>query len=255
VKERPLKSAQSPASIVDFKVFQFLTPTSRSVLERGLQYVNLVQAAPVLHKGQRVSGAYVVVSGQLRVFTLSPHGKEATLYLINPGETCVLALNCIFSDLLYPAWVEASAATRLAIIPGLEFRILFESEPAIRNMTVQAFSTVVFRLMAEIEEIHSYKLEERLISFLLLHASHDGRLQITQQRIASHLGTTREVIARALGQLTSSGHIQPGRSEIVLKDPPKLAGLLKTREARARRNDMPASRLKPRNKPTRPLRK
>ena len=33
--------------------------------------------------------------------------NEATLYVINPHETCVLALNCIFNDLLYPAWVEA----------------------------------------------------------------------------------------------------------------------------------------------------
>lgn len=80
-----------------------------------------------------------MVSGNLRVFTLSPDGNEATLYLINPGETCVLALNCIFNDLLYPAWVEAGPATQVAVIPGAIYRTLFESESAIRDMTVQAF--------------------------------------------------------------------------------------------------------------------
>ena len=65
-----------------------------------------------------MSGAYVVITGHLRVFTLSADGHEATLYVINPGETCVLALNCIVNDLLYPAWVEAGSDTRVAVIPG-----------------------------------------------------------------------------------------------------------------------------------------
>jgi CRP/FNR family transcriptional regulator, anaerobic regulatory protein len=67
------------------------------------------------------------------------------------------------------------------MIPGRVFRALFEAEPAIRNMTVQAFSTVVVRLMVELEGIHSYKLEWRLSNFLLLHASTDGIVRMTQQ--------------------------------------------------------------------------
>lgn len=221
-----MESTKSTADINDVKPFQHLSETSRSLLNRGLRYTHRAKTALVLKKGQRVSGAYVVVSGQLRVFTLSPDGNEATLYLINAGETCVLALNCIFNDLLYPAWVESGPNTKVALIPGATFRILFESEPAIRNMTVQAFSTIVFRLMGELEEIHSCKLEQRLANFLLLHAATDGRVRMTQQEIASHLGSTREVIARVLGQLVSEGHIQTGRSQIAINNPEKLAELL-----------------------------
>jgi CRP/FNR family transcriptional regulator len=223
------------ASINDVKTFQNLSETSRSMLVRGLNYANFTKTTPVLQKGQRVSGAYVVVSGQLRVFTLSPDGNEATLYLINPGETCVLALNCIFNDLLYPAWVEASPATKVAVIPGTTYKALFESEPAIRNMTVQAFSTIVFRLMTELEEIHSYKLEHRLANFLLLRASISGEIRMTQQEIASHLGTTREVIARVLGQLAAEGHIQTRRNQITINDPAKLAELVRRSESKPKR--------------------
>ena len=159
------------ASIDEVGAFRHLSEMSRSLLAHGLRYVRFPKKTPVLKKGQRVSGTYVVVSGNLRVFTLSPDGNEATLYLINPGETCVLALNCIFNDLLYPAWVEAGPATQVAVIPGAIYRTLFESESAIRDMTVQAFSTLVFRLIAELEEIHSYKLEQRLTHLLLLYTS------------------------------------------------------------------------------------
>lgn len=223
--------------INDVSAFRDLSETSRKLLARGLRYVQCDKRAPILAKGERVSGAYVVISGQLRVFTLSPDGQEATLYVINPEETCVLALNCVFNDLLYPAWVEAGSPTRVAVIPGKVFRALFDAEPSIRNMTVQAFSTVVFRLMSELEGIHAYKLEQRLCNFLLLHASTDAVVRMTQQEIASHLGTTREVIARALGRLVARGQVRTSRNRIAIPDPVGLAEELKRPEgpSRARR--------------------
>lgn len=239
-----MENTESAITICDIKPFQGLSETSRSLLNRGLRYAHYAKTTPVLKKGQRISGAFVVVSGQLRVFTLSSDGNEATLYLINPGETCVLALNCIFNDLLYPAWVESRPDTKVAMIPGATFRILFESESAIRNMAVQAFSTIVFRLMAELEEMHSYKLEQRLANFLLLHASTDGRVWMTQQEIASHIGATREVVARVLGQLASAGHIHTGRSQISVNDPVKLAELLK-RGASKPKKQRPSKALQP----------
>ena len=224
---------KSAAGITEVKAFGGLSDTSQALLASGLRYIHCAKGTPILAKGQRVSGAFVVMSGRLRVFTLSPDGTEATLYTINPHETCVLALNCIFNDLLYPAWVEAGAATSVAVIPGAVFKALFEAEPGIRNMTVQAFSTIVFRLMTELEEIHSYKLERRLANFLALHASTDGKVHMTQQEIASHLGTTREVVARALGQLVAQRRIRTSRNQIAIDDP---AGLVERgRVAAARR--------------------
>ena len=197
------------------------------MLGPGLHYTRFDKITPVLGKGQLVSGAYVVINGRLRVYTLSPDGNEATLYWIAPGETCVLALNCIFNDLLYPAWVEAEPATTVAVIPGPLYRTLFENESVIRNLTVQALSTIVFRLMAELEQIHSCKLEQRLANFLLLHASGSGTLRMTQQEIASHLGTTREVVARLLRQFVAKKYIETKRGTVVVGQPARLANWVK----------------------------
>ena len=219
--------AKPAAGIHDVGAFLHVSDRGRELIAGGLRYAHYSKGASILAKGERVSGAYVVISGQLRVFTLTADGQEATLYLINPHETCILAVNCIFNDLRYPAWVEAGAATTVAVIPGAVFRTLFDGEPAIRNMTVQAFSTVVFRLMTELEVVHSFKLDRRLLHFLLLHASTDGTVRMTQQEIASHLGTTREVVARALGKLASAGRIRTGRRQIAINDPVRLARDLK----------------------------
>ena len=211
------------AGLGDVDAFRELLPASRALLARGLRYLQVPKRAPVLGKGQKVSGAFVVMSGALRVYTLSPSGSEATLYVIRPGETCVLALNCIFNDLLYPAWVDASEASRIAVIPGPVYRELFEREPSIRNSTVQAFSTIVFRLMSELEGLHAHRLEQRLANFLLLHAASDGTVRMTLQEVASHLVTTREGVARALRQLASKKRVRTRRNAIVITEPAKLA--------------------------------
>lgn len=150
-----------------------------------------------------------------------------------------LALNCVFNDLLYPAWVEASSDTRVAVISGIVFRALFDAEPDVRNMTLQAFSTVVFRLMSELEGIHSYNLERRLCNFLLLHASIDGVVRMTQQELASHMGTSREVIARALGQLASAGHLKTSRNRIAIHNPTRFADAVKGSTRRVSRRGTP----------------
>lgn len=123
--------------------------------------------------------------------------------------------------------MEAEPATTVAVIPGPLYRILFENEAVIRNVTVQALSTIVFRLMAELEQIHSCKLEQRLANFLLLRASADGTLRMTQQEISSHLGTTREVVARLFRQLVAKKYIETKRGTVVISQPARLANSLK----------------------------
>lgn len=206
--------------------FLDLSAGGRALLQRGLITKHIARPTAVIHKGQQVSGAYLVTRGQLRVFTFTPQGTEATLYFIRPGETCVLALNCLFNDLLYPAWVEASGDTDVAVIPGPLYRKLFEREAAVQDMTVKTLSTLVFRLMGELEQIHSCNLDQRLANFLLSNADADGTLRMTQQQIASHLGTTREVVARLMQGFVAQDMVGTGRGATTIRDSAKLAALL-----------------------------
>ncbi len=200
-----------------------LSPHGMQLLQEGTQLIELKKAGEIIHKGQQVSGAYLVTRGQLRVFTYTPQGNEATLYFIRPGETCVLALNCLFNDLRYPAWVESDADTEVALIPGPLYRRLFEAEATIQNMTVHALSTLVFRLMHELEQVHSFNLDQRLAAFLLSHANDAGEVHQTQQELAGHLGTSREVIARVMQGFTTQGMVETKRGVVKILDSEGLA--------------------------------
>ena len=200
------------------EAFKLLSPQGRTILAQGSATHSLRRDSAILHKGQPVSGAYVVIDGCLRVFTVSPNGTEATLYFVGPGEACVLALNCLFNDLLYPAWVQAEANSTVAVIPGALYRKLFETEITVQNFTVKALSTLVYRLMAQLELVHSSNMRERLAQFILMHASSKGRLNMTQQQIAHHLGTTREVIARSLNEFVRKRVLRTQRGSVAILD-------------------------------------
>ena len=207
-------------------IFHTLSDESRRLLDGGAITMRVPERRIFIKKGEHVSGAYFVLNGRLRVFTSLANGKEATLYFVNPGETCVLALNSLFNGLLYPAWVEADAPTAAAIIPGRIFRALFETERAIRDLALSAMATLAFRLMDELDQAHTCTLEQRLVNFLLVRASGKERaVRQTQQQIADHLGTSREVIARVIGRIAARGYIVSGRKVITILKPAMLARL------------------------------
>lgn len=207
--------------------FSQMSQSGKQRLARGLSTHKFKGGLTIIDKGQDVSGAYFVLEGRLRVFTYSTTGREATLYQIEPGETCILALNSLFNELLYPAWVQTDGNCKVAVVPGPLYRNLFETERPVQDLTVRALSTLVFRLMAELEEVHALSLEQRLASFLLSHAKEGGSLQKTQQEIAGHMGTTREVVAKLLSGMAKRKWIATGRGQINILNTKALSQLIK----------------------------
>lgn len=203
-----------------------ISAANRERLDTAVHSLHVQKNATPIRKGDTVSGAYVVTKGCLRVFTYTPNGNESTFYLIRPGETCVFAINCLFNQLLYPAWVIAEEDTEVSVIHGALFKQLFQTEVAIQSLTIDALSSAVFKLMMEVEQLQGWSLSQRVANLLLNQASDENRVSMTQQEIAARLGSTREVIARILGEMSSAGWIVTGRGKVEIVEPAHLASTL-----------------------------
>ena len=199
-----------------------LFPFFKDLSENGLDLINnlatesLIETkTELIFKGDHVSGAYLVTAGNLRVYTIDQKGSETTLYAVAPGESCLLALNCVFSELRYPAWVSVDIApTRLITIPSVAFRKLYSQEHTIRDFTFKVLSGRIFDLMSTLEESMTLTVDQRLASFLLRKANHQGEVSMNHQEIASHLGTAREVISRLLKQFEKQGLLKLARGSL-----------------------------------------
>ena len=72
--------------------------------------------------------------------------------------------------------------------------------------------------MRALEERGSERLEQRIARYLLCQNAADGCVRITQSGIASELGTTREVVFRALRSLAERRLVQTGRMRVRIVD-------------------------------------
>jgi len=177
----------------------------------------------VLARGAAVEGAYLLVGGSLRVYYVNSEGREATLYHVEPGGTCILALTSAFNREPYPAWVEAGpAGGALVRVPTAIFRRLFDTEPEFRAFIFSVLSRRIFALMQTLEEIGSAQMEQRVARLLLRQMDRELTVRASQSAIASELGTAREVVFRALRSLSDQGLARTGRLQIRVIDPAGL---------------------------------
>jgi CRP/FNR family transcriptional regulator, anaerobic regulatory protein len=177
----------------------------------------------LLRRGDAADGAYLVVSGSLRVYYITAQGREATLYHVEPGGTCILALTATFNEEPYPAWVEAGAEGAVFVrVPSDVFRRLFDGEPVFRDFLFSVLSGRVFELMRALEETGSTQIEQRVARYLVRRIDAKGTVHASQVGIASELGTAREVVFRALRSLATRGLLETGRARIKILDLPQL---------------------------------
>lgn len=181
---------------------------------------------PLLARGDDANGAYFVVQGALRVFYVTPEGREATLYRVEPGGTCLLALTSSFNDEPYPAWVESGArGVSFVRVPAATFRRLYDGEPAFREFLFQVLSGRVLELMSALEEAGTARVQQRLAKLLLRLVRPDGVVRSSQARLASELGTAREVVFRSLRGLAQQGLVKTAREQVAIVDSEGLRAL------------------------------
>lgn len=194
---------------------------------RALRSLPVRRAPPstqVLHRGAAVDGMFLLTDGALRVYHLSADGREVTLYRVEPGETCILALTAAYRAAPYPAWVETDATgAGYVLVPRQILRALIDDEPALRDFVFEALSGRVFELMARLAEASVMRLEARLASLLSRRADARGDVRMTQAALAAELGTAREVVFRGLRALESEGLVETHRARVRVLRPDELS--------------------------------
>lgn len=210
--------------IIDsFAFAREMRPETRVRLHGNLTRTIVSPGQDILHPGDTVNGVYLVRSGTIRVYYIDPDGREGTLYWIEPGESCILALNSLFTEIPYPAWASADeSGAEVLSISGAVFRELFAQEPAAQRFLFEQLSGRVFSLLQLLEGAMRLPQEERLVALLLTQADEMGVVHLSQDKLAKHLGTIREVVSRLLRNLASQGLIALAPRKVTILDRERL---------------------------------
>lgn len=154
-------------------------------------------------EGEEAVGFFVVLDGKVKVYKLSPEGKERILHIIQPGGTFAEA--AIFGDGLYPAYAEPLQESTLCFLPKDGFLGLLRDNGSISINMIAGLSKFLRQFANQIEDLTFKDVPSRLASYLMDLSKGTKKmveLPISKSQLASNLGTVSETLSRTLRKLS-----------------------------------------------------
>ncbi len=160
---------------------------------------------------------YVVAEGMVCASQLSLEGRTHVLAYLGPGECFGLAACINGGDHL--ATLEASTNAVLYELPRDRFELLMKTNPSFSLAVARQLAHNERRLTAKIKDLALYPVRARLARFLLTYAERGpAQRRWTQETIAAHIGTVRDVVGRTLRAFEEEGLIRRERGRMLLMD-------------------------------------
>ena len=199
--------------------------------QERLDYAAVKRRVPkgtLLHGGDGVcTGLLVIASGQLRAHMISEEGREITLYRLFERDICLFSASCIMSSLQFDVFISAEKDTELWIIPPDFYKGLMERSAVVANYTSQIMASRFTDVMWLMDQVMWKSYDKRLAGFLLEESvlEETDTLKITHEKIASHMGTAREVVTRMLKYFQTEGLVRLSRGAVEILDRKGLSRL------------------------------
>lgn len=175
----------------------------------------------IFSEGEDADGFYVVITGRVKIFKLSPDGKEQILHFFGPGEP--FGEVPVFTGQHFPASAEVMEESRAFFFPRKSFVDLIKRNPSLALNMLAILSKRLRRFAALIDDLSLKEVPGRLAAYLL-YLSDQNRgakvleLAVTKAQLASLLGTIPETLSRILGKLSSQGLIESDGRRIRIMD-------------------------------------
>jgi CRP/FNR family transcriptional regulator, dissimilatory nitrate respiration regulator len=186
--------------------------------EAQLQDLAMIVIDQIFRRGQTIflegeegTGFYVVISGKVKVYKLSPDGKEQILHIFGPGEP--FAEVPVFAGQRFPANAEALEESRLFFFPREAFLELIRRHPSLALNMLAVMSRRLRQLAGLVEDLSLKEVPARLAAYLLYQSDRregtvEFELDIPKGQLASLLGTIPETLSRMLAKMVKEGLIE-----------------------------------------------
>ena len=131
----------------------------------------------------------------------------------------------VFDGGNYPASVVAIDEAILLFVSKQDFQALCLAHPQVALKVLRVVGARLRRLVGIIEELSFTTVRHRLAAFLLRLAQREGKktaqgvevtLPVSNQELASQIGTVRELVSRNLSRLQAEGLIKMDGRSVVL---------------------------------------
>ena len=179
----------------------------------------------VFRVGELRRGIYVLLSGRLKFFRLTPDGREVILWFCFPGE--IFGLAEVPSSKGRRVNVQACADSETAVIPDAAFNRYLDSHADAARMcrrTMAARMGILTNTLVNlVANSASVRVAKLILHLGLHHGTREGSaidlgMPLSHQEIGNMAGVNRQTATRVLGDLSRRGVVRIARRRVRIEN-------------------------------------
>jgi CRP/FNR family transcriptional regulator, polysaccharide utilization system transcription regulator len=212
---RYLKSSDS--------VFKYLTVDELNTLTVKATSKTFSKGEVLYHEGGKITGAYFVYSGILKVYKTGFDGKEQIIMFAKPGD--IIGYRSVLANELACTTSRALEEARLCFIPAEGLIQIIKNNSSFSLEMMKLACKELGEANQYITDLAQKSVKERLAEILLHLAENFGldekntlKIVLTREELSNIVGTATESVIRLLSEFKQKGLIELRGRKIAIRD-------------------------------------
>jgi CRP/FNR family transcriptional regulator len=216
-------------TLTDIPLFAELTVEELRKITAISRLVNYKEGEFVFHEGDEFKGIFIVLKGLVKIFKISPQGKEYILHLLRKPN--LFGDVPLFTGGDCPASVQIMEDAALLFIPKNEFMQLLKKNPDLSFKIMTGFAKRLRSITVKAEDLSLKEVINRLADYIVkgIYSNRNAglpepffKIPLSNPTLAAYLGTIPETISRAMKKLKDSEIIRVHGRTVFVEDFEKL---------------------------------
>lgn len=230
-------------SLADNQLFASIDADDLKLIESRCQWWRLAGGEQIIDRESDNRDVYLVIEGAVRVVNYSSSGREVAFAVTDAGGYFG-ELAAIDGQRRSASVVAVTDCVLASFSPAIFLKLLVK-HPSISMLVLQRLTDMVRVSNDRIMDLSTLKAVQRVCVELLRLTKPDAavhdiwviRPMLSHNDIASRAGTTRETVARVLGQLSTKGIVERKHKALYIRDKGRLENLSARVEERDKASD------------------
>ena len=205
--------------------WEHLESEQKHLISIGSTTVDYKKGEKLVDGSDRCVGLLLIKRGELRTYTISEDGRSITLFRLRNGDICIMAAWCLLPPLQFPIYIEADTDVSGILIHAGALGKLIEKNIYAKEFCYETEARRLSDMLWVMQQMIFLSTDQRLARFLLEESKATGsdELHLTHERIATYMGSAREVVSRLMKYFSKEGMVRGSRGRIVLLDKKRLS--------------------------------
>lgn len=213
-------------------IFRALGDEDRARIAQVAQVSTYAKGDLLFSEGDPSQSFYVVCSGRVKVFKMTPSGRDVILQIFGAGHP--VGAVAVYEERPFPASAMALEDTTCVLIPRHAFFALLVEHPSLVRGLLLALTRRLTELTNRIADLTGGRIEPRVARLFLKMVEETGRpgrggifvpTPLSRQEIADMTGTTAETCIRIMSRWGKEDIVRTQKDGFLIVNPKALEAL------------------------------